>query len=231
MKTAKSSTMRLRRLTAVSLFCALAYICLFFLKFKVSFLTFDLKDAIMAIGGMYFGPLSAVAMPAAVSLLEFLTISDTGMYGLIMNFLSSFTFCFVASVIYKLRKNISGALIALASAVVCTVAVMIGANLVITPYYLGVQTAELVGMIPALLLPFNLIKGLVNASVVMLLYKPFSTALKSVGVLRSSGGTGSAGGKTGAGKRPMITVAAVAVLILALSLALLLFVFNADIFI
>lgn len=230
MKTAKSSAMRLRRLTAVSLFCALAYICLFFLKLKVSFLTFDLKDAIIAIGSMYFGPMAAAVMPAAVSLLEFLTISDTGIYGLIMNFLSSFTFCFVASLIYKLRKNISGAMIALASAVTCTVAVMIGANLVITPYYLGVETSELVGMIPVLLLPFNLIKGLVNASVVMLLYKPFSTALKSAGVLRSADDESTVG-TAGASKRLIITVAAVAVLVLALSLAVLFFVFHADFFI
>ncbi|MBE6708050.1 MAG: ECF transporter S component [Ruminococcaceae bacterium] len=181
-----SSTDHIRKLCAVSIFCALAYICVFLIRFKVSFLTFDLKDAIMAIGSMYFGPIYAVVMPVAVSLLEFLTISDTGPYGLIMNFLSSAAFCVVASSIYKFRKTISGAVISLITAVVAMTGVMLAANLFITPYYMHVTIETVRGLIPGLLLPFNLIKGIVNASVVMLLYKPFSTALKASGIIRKS---------------------------------------------
>ena len=177
---------RVRKLTAISLFCALAYICLFFIKFKVSFLTFDLKDAIMTIGAMYFGPVSAVVMPGVVSFLEFLTISDTGVYGLIMNFLASASFCLTASLIYKLRKKMSGAIIGLVSAAAVMTAVMMAANLFITPYYMGCTTAEVKSMIPTLLFPFNLVKGIVNASVVMLLYKPFSSILKASGIYRGN---------------------------------------------
>ena len=101
MKTETNS--KIRRITAISVFCALSYICILFIHFKVSFLTFDLKDSIMAIGAMYFGPIAAVIMPLIVSFVEFLTISTTGIYGLIMNFLSSAAFCLVASLIYKYK--------------------------------------------------------------------------------------------------------------------------------
>ncbi len=181
-----NSTEHIRKLCAVSIFCALAYICVFLIRFKVSFLTFDLKDAVMAIGAMYFGPIYAVVMPVTVSLIEFLTISDTGVYGFIMNFLSSAAFCVVASSIYKFRKTISGAVISLVTAVVVMTGVMLLANLFITPYYMHVTTDAVRGLIPGLLLPFNLIKGIVNAAVVMLLYKPFSTALKASGIIRKT---------------------------------------------
>ncbi len=179
-----STSTHIMRLCAVSIFCALAYICVFLIRFKVSFLTFDLKDAIMAIGAMYFGPIYGLVMPVTVSLLEFLTISDTGVYGLIMNFLSSTAFCVVASSIYKFRKSISGAVISLVTAVVVMAGVMLVANLFITPYYMGVTMSDVRALIPGLLFPFNLIKGIVNASVVMLLYKPFSAALKASGIVR-----------------------------------------------
>jgi len=219
---------RIRRLTAVALFCALAYICVFLIRFKVMFLTFDLKDAVMAIGAMYFGPVSAFVMTALVSLIEFLTISDTGVYGLVMNFLSSVSFCVVASLIYKFRKSLFGAVLALVCGTASMVAVMMMANLLITPYYMtsignSMNISDIAKMIPGTLLPFNLIKGIVNSSVVMLLYKPFSTALKSSGVIRISGPVSDV--KPSVKNR--IIVAAISATVLAAALTVLFLVFNA----
>lgn len=184
MKTETNS--KIRRITAISVFCALSYICILFIHFKVSFLTFDLKDSIMAIGAMYFGPIAAVIMPLIVSFVEFLTISTTGIYGLIMNFLSSAAFCLVASLIYKYKKTLAGAIISLVSASVVMTVVMIFANMYITPLYTGFPSEDIRALIPTLLLPFNLSKGIFNSCVVMMLYKPFATALRSAHILRTS---------------------------------------------
>lgn len=175
---------KLRKITVIALFCAIAYIFTYFPKFKVMFLTFDIKDAVMTIGAMYFGPLSAIIMTSLVSVLEFLTVSDTGVYGLIMNFIASTTFCLTASLIYKYNKKLWGAVMSLVSAALAMTAVMICANLFITPHYMGVSRADVQSMIPTLFFPFNLAKGVLNAAVVMLLYKPLSTALKSAKVFR-----------------------------------------------
>ena len=184
MKTETNS--KIRRVTAVSVFCALSYICVFLIRFKVSFLTFDLKDSVMAIGAMYFGPVSAVVMPLIVSFVEFLTISSTGIYGFIMNFLSSAAFCLVASLIYKYKKTLGGAIASLVAASAVMTGVMIAANMIITPIYTGYPIADIRAMIPTLLLPFNLAKGIFNACVVMILYKPFATALRSAHIVRAT---------------------------------------------
>ena len=50
------------QLTMVARFCALSYLCLFVFRIKVSFLTFDAKDAVMTIGAMFFGPIAGFTM-------------------------------------------------------------------------------------------------------------------------------------------------------------------------
>lgn len=179
----KTSSDKLRRLTAVAMFCALAYICMFVFRIKVSFLTFDAKDAVIATGAMFFGPLTALIMSAAVAVLELITVSDTGFYGCIMNFISSAAFSVTASLIYKYRRNLSGAIAGLASAVLAVTACMMGANLLITPFYMGVSMHDVQSMIPTLLLPFNLTKAFLNASLVLLLYKPVTRALRISGFI------------------------------------------------
>jgi riboflavin transporter FmnP len=150
---------------------------------KVSFLTLDVKDAVITLCGLYFGPLSALFISVLVPLVELITVSDTGLYGLIMNIISSVAFSVTASLIYKWKKSFYGAILALASAAFVVTGIMMLANLVVTPYFMGVDIATVRGMIPTLLLPFNLLKAIVNVGVVLLLYKHLSTALRKAGFL------------------------------------------------
>ena len=55
----------------------------------VSFLTFDLKNVILAIGALIFGPVCGIITSLVVSVIEMITISDTQIWGCLMNFLSS----------------------------------------------------------------------------------------------------------------------------------------------
>ena len=174
-----------RTLISVAVFSALAFICTVFFHFKASFLTFDLKDAVMAVGGMIFGPVYGGAMVIIVSLAEMLSISTTGLYGFIMNILSSLTFVIVSSVIYRNRHTLSAAVIAMISATLATTAVMLLANLIITPYYMGVTVSDVITLIPTLLLPFNLIKSVFNSALLFAIYKPISNALKAAKIIES----------------------------------------------
>lgn len=179
------SNEKIRALAAVGVFTALAYICCVLFHFKVSFLSFDLKDAVMTIGAMFFGPAYGFTMSLLVSTIELATISGTGIYGYIMNILSSMVFVCVGSFIYTRRRSMTGALIGMILAVISMTAVMIGANLVITPFYMNVTVEEVKALILPLLLPFNLTKAIFNAALVFLLYKPVSTALKSARFLKT----------------------------------------------
>ncbi len=162
----------------MAIFVALAYVVALVVRFPVPpFLTLDLKDAVIAIGAMACGPLSAIGMTAAVALLEFISVGDTGLYGLIMDVLSSVGFAFTAALIYKYKKTFSGAILSLVSAIFVMTATMLLANLIVTPYYMGVSIAAVKGLILPLLLPFNFLKATLNAGVVALLYKPLTRAL------------------------------------------------------
>ncbi|MGM9681307.1 MAG: ECF transporter S component [Eubacteriales bacterium] len=194
-----------RYLVLMAMFVALAYVIECIFHINVSFLTFDLKDFVITIGAMILGPISAIAMSAVVSLVEFITISDTGIWGLIMNFAGTLAFSLSASLIYRYKKTLVGAIVAMITAVLSMTAVMLVANLIITPIYTGTDVATVVSMIPTLLLPFNLSKAILNAGVVLLFYKPIITALRSAHLIPSDGSPA----RTGKNTLVMVLIAAV----------------------
>ena len=198
-----------KKMSVTAMLCALAYICMFVFKFKVGFLTFDLKDAILTVIAFLYGPIYGVVSAVLVAFLEFVSVSDTGVYGLIMNALSSAVFAFTCGVIYKYRRTLLGAVLGSVSAVFAMTSIMLVANIFITPFYMGVERADVANMIPTLLLPFNLIKGVVNAAITMIIYKPITSALKKVGL-----STGSAQ-KTNIKKFITLTLCALILLIIA----------------
>lgn len=168
-----------RKIILIALFSAMAYVCMFVFRFKVSFLTFDAKDAIITVGAMLLGTIPGILMSFFVAFVELISVSDTGIYGFIMNFISSATFCAVASFVYRRRKSLNMALIALMLTVLSTTSVMLLANLLITPLYMTNTTSkDIVALILPLLMPFNFTKGLFNASLVLIIYKPITNALR-----------------------------------------------------
>lgn len=166
----------IKKMSVIAVLCAIAYLVSLVFPFKVQFLTFDLKDAIIAISALMYGPVAGLISSVIVPFIEFITTSETGVYGFIMNFLSSAAFSVTAGFIYKYRKSFSGAIISMCASVFAVTAVMLIANLFITPYYMHVPREMVVELIPALLLPFNLIKSVVNASLTLLIYKPITAA-------------------------------------------------------
>ena len=138
----------------------------------------DVKDSIIMLCTLFFGVPSGIIAAVVVPLLEYVTVSGTGEYGLIMNIISSVSLCVPVGLIYKYKKTLNGAILGLCVSVVSMTAIMMIANLFITPFYMHVSRGDVVSLIPTLLLPFNLVKGTLNAAVVLLLYKPLSRALK-----------------------------------------------------
>ena len=223
-KTTYRST-KVRTLVAVGVFSALAYVCCVLFHFKAGFLSFDLKDAVMTVAAMLFGPMYGFAMSLMVSAIESLTIGTTELYGFVMDVLSSVSFICVGSFIYSRMRNMVGAVLGMVSSVIVMTAVMMGANMIITPLYMKTTAAEVAAMIPTVLLPFNLTKAVFNASLVFLLYKPFSKALRYSGFTSSVNGnaagsaipdiTGSS--KNSALASVIITVVSIAIGVLALA--------------
>ena len=178
----RASSLHIKKLSAVAMFCALAFV-LTYVKIPVMFLSLEVKDSVIVLCTLLFGPIYGLAIGVIVPLLEMVTHSSTGVYGFLMNVLSSVTFSMVTGLIYKYKKSFYGAIVGLLSGVFAVTAVMVLANLLITPYYMGTTTQAVAALIPKVLLPFNLVKATLNGAIVLLLYKPLSGVLKRTGFL------------------------------------------------
>ncbi len=181
-----SSKSNLKKITVTALFCALAFLMTFVFRFKVGFLTFDLKDAVISVVSLLYGPVYGVVSALVVAFLEFLSVSDTGVYGLLMNFISSAAFALTCGIVYKFKRSFNGAIISVVASVIVVAAVMMVANIFITPFYMGVERSEVIALIPTMLLPFNLCKAIINATSLLIIYKPITNALKKSGLVKSS---------------------------------------------
>lgn len=176
-----------KKLTTLAMLAALAYLIMVVGRIPmVLFLSYDPKDVIIAIGGFLFGPLEAFAISFVVSLIEMFTVSDTGVIGAVMNLVSTCSFACTAAIIYKKNHTLKGAIIGLLCGVVAMVVVMLLWNYLLTPIYMGYPREAVAAMLPTTFLPFNLIKGGLNAAITMLLYKPVVTTLRKAGLAPSS---------------------------------------------
>lgn len=168
-----------KKLTTISMLCALAYVAVTVGRIPlVLFLKYDPKDVVIVIGGFIFGPLTAFTITVIVSIVQMFTISGTGILGCIMNIVSSCSFACTAAFIYKKKHSLSGAILALFCGWSCQVGVMMVWNYMIAPIYMGYPREAIVELLLPAFLPFNLIKGGLNAAITMLLYKPIVTALR-----------------------------------------------------
>ncbi len=179
----------IKKICGIGVFAALAYITTFLCKLipnVAGFLSIDAKDAVIAIASFVYGPIAAPIISLIVAFIEFITISTTGIWGLVMNFVSSATFSLVVSLIYKYRKTFNGAILGFALTTVITTAVMIALNPIIVPLYSGAPREVVVQMIPTVLLPFNFAKTLMNSALAMLLYKPIINAMRSARLVKKT---------------------------------------------
>lgn len=188
-KTRNMKKQNLRKYLVLAMFMALAYISLLVMKIGGvgGFLTFDVKDAVITVAAMQFGPLSGIVISLVVSFIEMVTISGTGPWGFLMNFVGSAAFAAIASAIYlympRLKKTLAGAVVGLATAAVAMTGVMLLMNILVTPIYMHVSLETVYSLLLPLLLPFNLIKAVANAAIVFVLYKPLCVALRKIHVM------------------------------------------------
>jgi len=197
---------RTRKLVILAMLSALAYGIMVYGRIPVltvpPFLKYDPKDVIFALGGFIFGPLPVLAMSVVVSFVEMITVSSDialggllgGLIGFTMNVLSTCAFACTASYIYMKLRSLKGAIIGLISGWILASVVMVLWNYIMTPIYLAllnhglsdmeVFTQSINDMRPVVakmlipvFLPFNLLKGGLNAAITMLVYKPVRAGL------------------------------------------------------
>lgn len=172
-------TMDIKKLVVLAMFAALAYASVALFRIPVVlFLKYEPKDCILAICGMLYGPLPAMVTAAVVGLIEMVTISETGIIGLVMNLLSSALFVLPAAFLYQRKRSLSGAVVGLMCGALLMTAGMLLWNWLITPLYMHMPQQAVAELLLPAFLPFNLLKATLNAVLTVLLYKGVVTALR-----------------------------------------------------
>lgn len=177
-----------KTLVTMAMLTALAYAVMAVCKFlpKVGgFLSLDAIDAVIGVGGFLFGPAAAAMMIVVEAFIEAITLSTTGWYGFVMNVLSTVLLICPAVMVYRRKGKTSGAVLGLAVGVLFRLLGMIVFNYLITPMYFGMPRASVVDMMPMIAI-FNLVKGTLNAALLMVIYPPVSAVLRRAGLVAPS---------------------------------------------
>lgn len=188
-KTPAVRKLDVKKLATLAMITCLAYVVMLVSKLMPSvndFLDFDFKDVVICIGGFVYGPAAAAAVSLVVAFIEMITISTTGPWGFLMNFLATASFCCTACFIYKKHHTMKGAVIGLILGVIALVCVMLLWNYLVTPIYQKVPREAIVDMLLPVFLPFNAVKGGMNLAATLLLYKPVVTALRRAKLIPES---------------------------------------------
>lgn len=172
--TIESTRKRTTKLVTMGMLVAISIVLVWLIRIPfpaAPFLEYDPADVPILFGTFAFGPLAGITLTIVTSVIQGLTVSaGGGIYGIIMHIIATGTFVLVAGLIYRRKRTRKNATIALICGVLSMIAIMIPANVLITPLFMGVPRDAVIAMLPAVIIPFNAMKAGINAAVVFILY-------------------------------------------------------------
>ena len=167
-----------RVLVTIALLCAIS-VLLSFVEFPllpgVAWLSYDASIMPAAVCGFAFGPAAGLACGIISVVAHGILFAD--FTGALMNLLVVIGFILPSALVYKKIHTLKGAIIGLVLGIVFAVIMAVLGNLVVTPAWLGVPLDAVVAMIVPILIPFNLLKGLLNAILTLIVYKAISNLI------------------------------------------------------
>lgn len=166
------------RLAKMAMLVAISIVLVALIHFPifpaVAFLEYDPADIPILIGTFAFGPLAGVLLTIVTSVIQGVTVSAaSGVYGILMHIIATSVLVLAAGLVYKKNKTRKGAVIGIICGVAAMTIVMIGANMVITPIFMGVPRNVVWDLMP-FIAGFNAIKAGINGAVTFLVYKRIS---------------------------------------------------------
>ena len=165
-----------KRIAMYALFVALS-MAVSFVEFPivpgVEWLKYDPSGIVSLVAGFAYGPAAAVI----VSVLGFLPHLFTNPWGTLMAVLVALALSVPAALIYRRNKTRKGAVIGIIVGAIAALAVAIVGNMIVTPFYAHMTTAQVVALIVPALLPFNALKFTIHGVITFLIYKPISNLL------------------------------------------------------
>jgi len=170
----------LLRLVRLGMLSALSIVLLYLIQpFPIfaaaPFLEYDAADIPIFIAALLYGPWWGFAVTVVVSIIQGFTVgAKSGVIGIAMHIIATGAFCLASGFIYRSKKTLGRAVLALTAGVLTMTAVMVCWNLILTPIFMGAPVEMVIGMLVPVIIPFNLIKAGANAAATFVVYKPIS---------------------------------------------------------
>jgi len=144
-----------------------------------NFLQYDASGAIVLLAALLYGPVEGVIVAILVGLLRLPLAEGGGPFGIAMDVAAYLALVIPARLLFaRLRKRRGGQEMALIPGAVCLVIVMVVLNIALTPVFWGIPRPTVIGMIVPALLPFNVLKAVVNSVLAFIIYKALERWMK-----------------------------------------------------
>lgn len=198
MKIKKEKNVDVRKMVVIALASALGYLLMLIeisLPIAPAFIKLDFSEVPGLLLAFAYGPLAGAAAELFKNLLHLLNTHTMGV-GELSNFILGCALVIPAGLIYKRRKTKKTAFWAMLIGTLCFAVVGIFSNMfLVFPFYTkvsGISMETIIGMCSAVLpfvdkewevfllsvTPFNLLKGALVSTIIMLIYKRISPILK-----------------------------------------------------
>ncbi len=141
---------------------------------QAEWLKYDPSGIIAVLSTLLYGPW----VGTAVAFLAWIPRLVTDPLGAFMNIMASVSMVIVMGLIYRQNPTFKRAIVAACIGAVVSVLVSICLNFVVTPLYLPATYEDVAALVLPALLPFNLVKAVINGGVALVVYRKLAALLQ-----------------------------------------------------
>lgn len=180
--------MRTRQIVTVGIISGLSVALMISIQISVfppaPYLRWDPSDIATLSAAVLMGPAAGV-LSVFVKCVLFLAVKGLdGPFGALMNFVASGTFAGVAGMVVRRYKGRFRLHVALLMGAMAMTLIMVPANLLVLPLQFGMSIDQVKSLIVPVVLPFNIIKGLLSAILAVPVIAALSRSRKGARTLR-----------------------------------------------
>lgn len=173
--TNKKEKNKIFKLALTAMLCALGVVLMMTVHIPLipgfSFLEYDMGDVPAAFALILMGTPAGIAVLLFVAAVQSLTVSAASSWeGFVMHFFATGAYLTIIRLFIRKKDTAARLISGCIAGTAAMTALMVPLNLIFTPMYLGCTVQEVTDIIIPAILPFNLVKGILNSVMVILIW-------------------------------------------------------------
>lgn len=166
--------MSIKKIIYIGLFAAIAFILMITFSIPIlpnaPYLRFEPSEIPILLSVCLFGPWAGLLANLVKDLLYFLFRAKS-IFGPTADFIATSSFVMIFGILFTKFRNNTGFILSLAAGIIGRILVMVPVNIVVLRLQFGMSPAQVMDMMVPVIIPFNLIKGGINAVGVYFVFK------------------------------------------------------------